>query len=522
MSTIKSSDEHLTLNADGSSKDIKFQANGVEKASIDSSGNLTVSGSVTADGLTVDGLAQLNGDLTIYDATGDPFIKLQTDEIQYVLRVDNSASDIFQLRDATNSANRIGVSTGGDISFYEDTGTTPKFFWDSSAEKLGIGLTAPLATLDLYKSADTAERAIRFGNDTGSAFVGVEGSSGNRFSGSAVNNVFLGATSALGLEFATSNVVRMNIDTSGNVGIGVTPESWHSAWTVLQLGATGFVGQYQGGGSDITGLGSNVYSDGTYKYIETDQAAIIRLSDGSIIFSVAPSGTADAAISWTTALTIDNTGNILSQYGSITGYAQTSGNGGIAYNNDDGSAGGALVLANDADNGWSNIYINKFEWSSGKDDRFMQFAMNGTSVGYIRGTTSSTSFITSSDYRLKENVDYTCDATTRLKQLKPARFNFIADDTNTLVDGFIAHEVSSVVPEAISGTKDAMKDEEYEVTPAVEEVRDEEGNITTEAVEAVMGTRSVPDMQGIDQSKLVPLLVKTIQELEARITALES
>ena len=130
-------------------------------------------------------------------------------------------------------------------------------------------------------------------------------------------------------------------------------------------------------------------------------------------------------------------------------------------------------------------------------------------------TGSGVTFNTSSDYRLKENVDYTWDATTRLKQLKPARFNFIIDETNTLVDGFLAHEVSSVVPEAISGTKDAMMDEEYEVTPAV---MDGETVVT----EAVMGTRSVPDMQGIDQSKLVPLLVKTIQELEARITALEA
>ena len=66
-----------------------------------------------------------------------------------------------------------------------------------------------------------------------------------------------------------------------------------------------------------------------------------------------------------------------------------------------------------------------------------------------------------------------------------------------------------------------MRDEEYEVTPAVEEVRDEDGNVTTEAVAAVMGTRSVPDYQGIDQSKLVPLLTATIQELIARIEALE-
>ena len=106
-------------------------------------------------------------------------------------------------------------------------------------------------------------------------------------------------------------------------------------------------------------------------------------------------------------------------------------------------------------------------------------------------------------------------ATERLKQLKPSRFNFIAD-ADTTVDGFLAHEVQEIVPEAIAGEKDAMIDEEYEVTPAV---LDDDGNVVTEAL---MGTRSVPDYQGIDHSKLVPLLVATIQELEARIAALES
>ena len=61
---------------------------------------------------------------------------------------------------------------------------------------------------------------------------------------------------------------------------------------------------------------------------------------------------------------------------------------------------------------------------------------NGTTVGTISKWLLQHTYNTSSDYRLKENVDYTWDATTRLKQLKPARFNFIADDTNTLVDGF--------------------------------------------------------------------------------------
>ena len=119
------------------------------------------------------------------------------------------------------------------------------------------------------------------------------------------------------------------------------------------------------------------------------------------------------------------------------------------------------------------------------------FNRQGSTQGEISAGGGATNYSSASDYRLKENVTYTWDATTRLKQLKPARFNFIADETNTLRDGFIAHEVSSIVPEAISGEKDAV---------------DENGDIK---------------YQGIDPSKLVPLLVKTIQELEARVKTLE-
>ena len=158
----------------------------------------------------------------------------------------------------------------------------------------------------------------------------------------------------------------------------------------------------------------------------------------------------------------------------------------------------------------------------------VNFWYSASKVGSITYSNSATAYNTSSDYRLKENVEYDFDATTRLKQLKPARFNFI-EDADTTVDGFLAHEVQDVVPEAITGTKDAMRDEEYEVTPAVEATYDDDGNILTEEVPAVMGTRSVPDYQGIDQGKLVPLLVKSLQEaltkigeLETRIASLEA
>ena len=136
----------------------------------------------------------------------------------------------------------------------------------------------------------------------------------------------------------------------------------------------------------------------------------------------------------------------------------------------------------------------------------------GGEVGTIVTGSSSTTYNTSSDYRLKENVDYDWDATTRLKQLKPARFNWIVDDTNTLLEGFLAHEVSTVVPNAVTGGKDAMAGpilyEDGDELPSGKKV----GDVKKE---------SAPAYQGIDHSKLVPLLVKTIQELEARIKTLE-
>jgi hypothetical protein len=115
---------------------------------------------------------------------------------------------------------------------------------------------------------------------------------------------------------------------------------------------------------------------------------------------------------------------------------------------------------------------------------------DGTEVGNIIIGVASTAFNTSSDYRLKENVVDIADGITRVKQLSPRRFNFIADDTTT-VDGFIAHEAQVIVPECVTGVKDEV---------------DDDGNAV---------------MQGIDQSKLVPLLTAALQEAIAKIETLE-
>ena len=176
----------------------------------------------------------------------------------------------------------------------------------------------------------------------------------------------------------------------------------------------------------------------------------------------------------------------------------------------------ATAAVNLIGTGGSNVQIQNNIASGTGTIVSIGFINDNGLIGSIQCGGSSTSYETSSDYRLKENVDYTWDATTRLKQLKPARFNFITDDTNTLVDGFLAHEVSSIVPEAISGTKDAMA---VETRYTADDVETQGDNPSKNVGDPKTYSSSKIDPQGIDQSKLVPLLVKTIQELEARLTA---
>ena len=136
----------------------------------------------------------------------------------------------------------------------------------------------------------------------------------------------------------------------------------------------------------------------------------------------------------------------------------------------------------------------KVDSAANANETMLQFQdAAGQGLGSITSNPSAntTAYGTSSDYRLKENIVDMTNATARLKQLKPKRFNWKKQDSGPLYDGFLAHEVSSAVPEAIIGDKDA---------------KDSDDN---------------PIYQQIDHSKLVPLLVKTIQELEARITTLE-
>ena len=183
-----------------------------------------------------------------------------------------------------------------------------------------------------------------------------------------------------------------------------------------------------------------------------------------------------------------------------------------------GAAGSLSIIPNNSGGG-ALAYWNRV--SSSTSTTALLFQTAGATKGSIIYSNTATAFNTSSDYRLKTDAQPMVGASARVQALNPVNFEWIADGTR--VDGFLAHEAQSVVPECATGTKDAMMDEEYEVTPAV---LDDDGKETTAAV---MGTRSVPDYQGIDQSKLVPLLTAALQEaltkiddLETRLTALEA
>jgi hypothetical protein len=284
---------------------------------------------------------------------------------------------------------------------------------------------------------------------------------------------------------SSADATAITIDSSENVGIGTSPS--YKLHTLIGAGEASGVGIL-----NTSGQGLNIYTDSTAANadVSIDQgatgAAIIFRQNGTERLRLA----SDGSIHTTTST---------ASSGAKYGFGTTSPSGKVHVKYDGWNGSDGIEMQDTYGGSYGTIALD--------------FNRNGSRVGSIMTTLSATQYNTSSDYRLKENVDYDWDATTRLKQLKPARFNFIADDTNTLVDGFIAHEVQDIVPEAVSGEKDAMTAEvlyaEGDEIPEGKSVGD-------------VKTAAAIDPQGIDQSKLVPLLVKTIQELEARIAALEA
>lgn len=273
---------------------------------------------------------------------------------------------------------------------------------------------------------------------------------------------------------------KLTIDTAGNVGIGNnTPAAdlhiEDSANVTMQLTA---------GASNNCTIRLGDSADPNIGKIEYDN------SDNSLAFTTNAS----------TRLTIDSSGNVGIAETTPTEKLHVNGNikgtGNIfigdtgAPQAETGTTERARIQQNEvsvAANAAAGLKVNRL----GSDGDAAKFFRSGVEVGSISVTGSATAYNESSDYRLKENIVDMTDGITRVKQLQPRRFNFIVNP-DTTVDGFIAHEAQAVVPEAVTGTHDEV---------------DENGD---------------PVMQGIDKSKIVPLLTAALQEAIAKIETLET
>ena len=453
-----------------SDNSMRFYTNAAEKVRIDSSGRLGIGTDSGTRGLNVEG-------------TG------------------TAARAFFN-----DSSNHKAVEFGADStgSFQSTIGANPHLIYTNGTERLRItsagqmvmGATTSKAKFEIkdngYTSSTVLQRistddanpyALIIANDTCNTsaasglqlFLGDSGTHYIRARGSSTagnNNLLIQAQNDIRFGSGSSETERVRIGSEGNLALGGTNTAAYASQAHFFIGGVGDIYADTGTGSGKSlSISNNAYinTSGNWVYRATDKASNIYQYDGITGFRYASSGTAGNTITWSEAVRITNDGFVLIGTTSTTPHTNL----GIGLRPDAG-----ILVGVDG----THAAIFSRHNSNGECVRFQK----GTAdVGSIDVTGSSTSYNTSSDYRLKENVVAISDGITRLKALKPYRFNFKAEPDKT-VDGFFAHEVSPIIPEAVTGEKDAE------------------------------------DMQQLDYSKLTPLLTAALQEAVTEIESLKA
>jgi hypothetical protein len=294
----KTDGENMILaNVDG---DVKLYYNGSEKLATTSTG-IDVTGTATMDGLTVDGggsftmagggLKVLNNGTAGYNANIFFGISDQTDG--WTIGQGVTANDgVFRLYDNGGAGVKMSATAGGDISFYDDTGTSQALFWDASTERLGIGTTSPDAMLRIDQdnvatglkvtggSGGTA--LAEFTRDIGSTgTVEINASSGDpQIKFASANNTFSIGTNSTAFEIADNDALgtnaRFTINSVGNVGIGTTSPANKLTVTADDTFAQDSSGQIviRGSSNNSEKLSIGFDTTSNYGYIQAIEAGV--------------------------------------------------------------------------------------------------------------------------------------------------------------------------------------------------------------------------------------------------------
>jgi hypothetical protein len=315
----------------------------------------------------------------------------------------------------------------------------------------------------------------------------------------AIAEVNSGTTLSSGLSFQTatagSNSEKMRINNLGNVGLSVVPDTFSSGYTALQINGYAYNIGHSGGDHYIT---NNAYFNSGWKYGQTSTAQMIELSSGQIQFKTVNSGSADSAITWVRSMNVLDGGGVVVNDDSADMDFRVESNGNANMirvdggnnvvnighaTNTVGTSSGTL-LVNFTGNVANGIKIRDTRGEAGTNN-MMVFVRGDSEVGSITATTSATAYNTSSDQRLKENIADADDSGELIDAIQVRKFDWKADGSHQDY-GMVAQELQTVAPEAVSAPEN-------------------------------------PDeMMAVDYSKLVPMLVKEIQTLRARVADLES